>query len=318
MKIVILDADTISPGVLKYDEFEKYGEVIAYKSTPKELVAERIGDAKYVCTDGSFIGKEVMDQCTRLKWIGVMATGYDRVDVDYAKQKGIVVCNAPAYASQVVSQHAFSLLFFLCNHLKEYSEAVYEGNWITSPNFAYWKYPIMELYGKTIGIFGFGGIAKHSAKIAEAFGLNVLMNANHTDKSYETSKIQFAERDTLFKKADIVFLHCPLNESNRNLINKESIALMKDGVIIINTARGALINENDLANALITGKVAGVGLDVLAEESPVIHNQLIGMKNCIITPHIAWNSQEARERLVEITINNLSAFLRGDLLNCVN
>lgn len=314
MKIVILDGDTISPGIWKYDRLEEFGEVIAYRRTSCGLVAERIGDAELVCTDSSKIDKEVLDRCTGLKWIGVMATGYDKVDVKYAREKGITVCNAPAYATQTVSQHSFALLFHLCHHLKAYSEAVREGRW----NASFWEYPIMELKGKTMGIFGFGEIAKNSAKIAEALGMNVLICTEHPDSSFETPGIHFAGKAGVFEKADIINLHCPLREDNRGFVNRESIARMKDGVIIINTARGALINENDLAEALTSGKVAGAGLDVLSEEPAVESNPLTGLRNCIVTPHIGWNSREAGERLIEITINNLRAYLRGEPINCVN
>lgn len=313
MKIVILDGDTISPAKWEFDQFEEFGEVTVYSRTPDELVAERIGNAEFVCTDGSKINKEVIDQCPNLKWIGVIATGYDNVDVKYAKQMGITVSNAPAYATQAVSQHSFALLFCLCHHLKRYSEAVCDGRWSDS----YWEYPIIELKDKTIGIFGFGEIAKNSAKIAEALGLNVLICASHTDPLFETQSIHFATQETLFEKADIISLHCPLNNHNIGLINSESIDRMKDGVIIINTARGALINEHDLRDALINGKVAGAGLDVLVEEPPTKSNALIGLNNCIITPHVGWNSLNARERLVEITIENLRAYLEGKPINCI-
>ncbi|MDD2189707.1 MAG: D-2-hydroxyacid dehydrogenase [Eubacteriales bacterium] len=314
MKIVILDGDTISPGIWKYDQFEEFGEVTAYRSTPPELVAERIGDAEFVCTDGSQIDKEVLDKCTCLKWIGVVATGYDKVDAAYAREKGIVVCNAPAYATQSVSQHSFALLFHLCHHLKAYSEAVREGRW----NAFFWEYPIIELKGKTMGIFGFGEIAKNSAKIAGALGMNVLISTGHPDFSFETPNIKFAEKADVLEKADIINLHCPLREDNFRFINRDSIARMKDGVILINTARGALINEDDLAEALTNGKVAAAGLDVLSEEPSTGDNPLIGLNNCIVTPHIGYNSAEAREKLIEITINNLKGFLRGEFLNRVN
>lgn len=314
MKIVILDGDSISPGVWKIDRFDEFGTVIAYGRTPDEMAAERIGDAEMAVTDGTKIGREVLDRCGGLKWIGILATGYDNVDVKYAGEKGITVCNSPGYATQSVSQHSFALLFHLCHHLKAYSGEVLEGRWNTS----FWDYPIMELKGKTMGIFGFGEIAKTSAKIAEALGINILISSGHADPSFETQGIRFAGKEEIFEKADIINLHCPLREDNTGFINRDSISRMKDGVIIINTARGALVNEKDLAEALTSGKVAGAGLDVLAEEPAADSNPLPGVKNCIITPHIGWNSREARERVVEITVNNLKAYLRGELINCVN
>lgn len=314
MKLVILDGDTISPGVWKYDQFNIFGEVIAYRRTSAELVAERIGDAELVCADSSIIDREVIDKCNKLRWIGIMATGYDRVDVKYAREKGITVCNAPLYATETVSQHAFALLFYLCHHLNTYGEVVRNGKWQTS----FWAYPIIELKEKTMGIFGFGGIAKHSAKLAEALGMTVLICTSHPDRSFVTSNIRFARKEELFEQADIINLHCPLREDNVGFIDGEAIASMKDGVIIINTARGALINEEDLAEALKNGKVASAGLDVLAEEPAVEHHPLVGMENCMITPHIGWNSKEARERLLEITLSNLKAYLKGQRLNCVN
>ncbi|HWQ77360.1 MAG TPA: D-2-hydroxyacid dehydrogenase [Anaerovoracaceae bacterium] len=314
MKIVILDGDSISPGIWKNDRFDEFGEVTAYGRTPDEVAAARIGDAELAVTDGTKIGRETLDRCTNLKWIGVLATGYDNVDVKYAREKGIAVCNSPGYATQSVAQHSFALLFHLCHHLSTYSEEVLAGMWSTS----FWSYPIIELKGKTMGIFGFGDIARTSAKIAEALGLNVLISTGHPDCSLETPAVRFAEKDEVFEEADIINLHCPLREDNAGFINRDSIAKMKDGVILINTARGALINETDLAEALKSGKVAGAGLDVLAAEPAVSGNPLVGLKNCIITPHIGWNSKEARDRVLEITVNNLRAFLKGKLLNCVN
>jgi len=314
MRIVILDGDIICPGVWSNHSFDEFGEVIVYGRTPDEQVAERIGGAELVVTESAKIGKEVLDRCTGLKWIGVLGTGYDHVDVKYAGEKGITVCNCPGYSTQSVAQHSFALLFSLCHHLSKFSEEVLAGRWSAASR----DYPIIELKGKTMGIFGFGDIAKTSAKIAEALGLSVLICTGHPDASFETETIRFAGRDEVFEKADIISLHCPLREDNAGFINRESIARMKDGVILINTARGRLINEQDLAEALKSGKVAGAGLDVLAAEPADPGNPLIGLKNCIITPHIAWNSNEARKKVVEITVDNLRAFLRGERLNRVN
>lgn len=314
MKIVILDGDTISPGSWENDWFDEFGEVIAYPRTPDEMTAERIGGAEFVCTDSTKIGREVLDRCAGLKWIGIMATGYDRVDVNYAREKGITVCNCPAYATHPVSQHAFALLLHLCDHLKAYSDEVTEGRWSSALR----EYPIIELKDKTMGIFGFGEIAKNSAKIAEAFGMNVLVSTKHPDSSFESPGIRFAGKDAIFERSDIINLHCPLRNDNLGFINRESIGRMKDGVIIINTARGALINEKDLAEALQSGKVAAAGLDVLTKEPAGSGNPLTELKNCIITPHIGWNSEEARKRLLEITIANLKAYLKGKPINRVN
>jgi glycerate dehydrogenase len=314
MKIVILDGDCISPGVWKNDRFDEFGEVIVYGRTPDELAAEYIGDAELAVTDGTKIGRETLDRCTNLKWIGELGTGYDNVDVKYARKKGVAVCNCPGYATRSVSQHSFALLFHLCHHLSFYHEEVLAGRW----NARFWDYPIMEFPGKTMGIFGFGDIAKTSAKTAEALGLSVLISTGHPDPSFETPGIHFAGKDEIFEKADIINLHCPLREDNAGFINRDSIAKMKNGVILINTGRGGLINEKDLAEALISGKVAGVGLDVLATEPSTDGNPLPGLKNCIITPHIGWNSKEVREKIVDITVNNLRAFLKGEALNRVN
>jgi glycerate dehydrogenase len=314
MKIVILDGDTVGADARESSRFAEFGEVTVYDRTPDGLAAKRIGGAEFALTDGTKIDRETLDRCPNLKWIGVLGTGYDSVDVKYARGKGIPVCNVPGYATQSVAEHSFALLFHLCHHLSTYSEEVPAGR--RSASFR--DYSILKLRGKTIGIFGFGDIAKASVKIAEALDMNVLISTRHPDPSFETGGVRFAGKDEIYETADVISLHCPLRDDNAGFINRDSIAKMKNGVILINTARGALVNEQDLADALKSGKVAGAGLDVLAAEPAAPGNPLMGLKNCVITPHIGWYSKEAKARLIEITVNNLRSFLSGELLNCVN
>lgn len=318
MKIVILDAYTINPGDLSWSALEKYGELTVYERTPKELIAPRIGNAEIVMTSKCVLTAEVLSQCPNLKWIGILATGINMVDLEYASSRGILVANIPAYSTDSVAQFTFALLLEICNRIGMHNEAVHSGQWQSSEDFCFCLTPQMELAGKTFGIVGFGNIGKRTAKMAEAFGMKVLIASSYPDPSFETGHIAFASLDELFASSDVVSLHCPLTENNRGFINQSAISRMKDGVILINTSRGPLINEEDLSQALKAGKVYAAGLDVLSVEPPKEDNPLVGLPNCIITPHIAWITKESRTRLIDIAVSNLESYLAGENINCVN
>ncbi|QOX64534.1 D-2-hydroxyacid dehydrogenase [Anoxybacterium hadale] len=318
MKIVILDGYTVNPGDLSWDQLKEFGEFTVYDRTPPELVIERIDDADIIMTNKCLLTKEVLAACPNIKWIGILATGFNNVDLAYTKEHGIPVTNIPAYSTNSVVQLTFSLLLEICNQVRIHSDAVHSGAWQSSEDFCFTRTPQMELWGKTFGIVGFGSIGKNVAKVAEALGMRVLIASKHPDPSFESERIVFTTQQELFAQADVISLHCPLTEENRGLINRSSIQTMKDGVIILNTARGPLINDADLAEALRSGKVAAAGLDVLSAEPPREGSPLFGIPNCIITPHIAWNTKEARSRLINTAVSNLAAFTEGRKLNCVS
>lgn len=318
MKIVILDGYTIHQEDLNWSVLEELGDLTVYDRTPDELVVERVGDAEIIMTSKAIISEEVMDQCPNMKWIGVLATGYDMVDLDYATAKGIPVTNIPHYSTDSVAQFAFSLLLEICNQAKVHVDAIRDGAWKDAKDFTFTVTPQIELAGKTLGIIGFGNIGRKVATIAEAMGMKVLIATNHPALDFATDRIGFGSREEVLRQSDIISLHCPWTKENEGLINKETIGLMKDGVILINTARGALIQEEDLAEALKSGKVFAAGLDVLSEEPPTEDNPLLDLPNCYVTPHIAWITKEARIRLIDIAAANLQSFLEGGRLNCVN
>lgn len=318
MKIVILDGYTINPGDLSWSRLEQYGDLRVFERTPQELVPSRIGDADVVFASKCLLTAEVLSQCPNVRWIGVLATGYNMVDLAYASSHNIPVTNIPVYSTESVAQFTFSLLLEICNQVKVHSDAVNAGKWQTSADFCFTLTPQIELSGKTMGIVGYGSIGKAVAKIAEAMGMKVLISSRYPDPAFETERISFAAQDELFASSDIISLHCPLTENNKGFINKDTIARMKDGVILLNTSRGPLINDNDLASALASGKVAAAGLDVLTVEPPREGSPLIGLTNCFITPHMAWSTKEARSRLIDIAVSNLEAWLAGENINCVN
>ena len=318
MKIVILDGYTVNPGDLSWDQLKEFGELSVYDRTPSELVVSRIGDADIVMTNKCLLTKEVLSACPGVKWIGILATGFNNVDFAYTKEHGIPVTNIPAYSTNSVVQLTFSLLLEICNQVKIHNDAVHSGEWRSSEDFCFTKTPQMELWNKTFGIIGFGSIGRSVAKVAEALGMKVLITSNHPDPSFESERITFTTQQDLFAQSDVISLHCPLTEERKGFINSHSIGEMKDGVILLNTARGPLVNEADLAVALKSGKVAAAGLDVLSAEPPREGSPLFGIPNCIITPHIAWNTKEARSRLINTAVSNLAAFTEGRKLNCVN
>lgn len=310
-KIVILDGYTLFNTDLSFDSLKEYGVVEFYERTPSSLTAERIGDAEIVLTNKTVIDKAVMDACPNLKLISVLATGYNVVDCVYARTKGITVCNVPSYSTPSVVQHTFALLLELCSRTGDHNLSVQSGEWSKSKDFCYWLNPLTELSGKVFGIVGYGSIGKSVARVAEAFGMKVLVN----NRTPFPSSVSLEE---VLTRSDVVSLHCPLTEQNKKFINKNTLALMKPTAFLINTARGALIDEKDLEYALTNGIIAGAGLDVLDKEPPVEGNCLIGLKNCIITPHIAWASLDARRRLCAITLKNVSAFIESKPVNVVN
>ncbi|MDO5519002.1 MAG: D-2-hydroxyacid dehydrogenase [bacterium] len=320
MKIVVLDGITENPGDLSWKPLEELGEVVVYDRTSyieSPLIIERIGDSEIIVTNKTPISKETIDACPNLKLIAVLATGYNVIDCEYAKNKGIQVVNVPNYGTQVVAQYAVSLLMEICSHIGHHDQTVKEGKWENNVDWCYWDYPMIELYGKTAGIIGLGRIGQGTAKILSALGMNVLADESHQSEAGR-QVAKYVPMDTLLAESDVIFLHCPLNSESEGIINKESIAKMKDGIILINNSRGPLIVEQDLADALNCGKVYAAGLDVLSTEPVKADNPLLKAKNCIITPHISWAAKEARQRIMEITASNIRAFMDGKSVNVVN
>ncbi|TXG39216.1 D-2-hydroxyacid dehydrogenase [Seonamhaeicola maritimus] len=320
MKIVVLDGFTLNPGDLSWQGISKYGDLIVHERTPyntKDIV-KAIGDAEVVYTNKTPLTSEVLKNTSSVKFVGVLATGYNIVDVDVAKEMGIIVTNVPSYSTQSVAQFTMALLLEMCHNVGDHSYAVHNGDWVNAIDFCFWNSPLIELAGKTMGIIGFGSIGQSVAKVAQVFGLNILVHTRTKKPEFETETCRFVELDELFTNSDVISLHCPLFESTQGIINTKNIAKMKDGVKIINTARGGLIVEKDLANALNSGKVSGAAVDVVSAEPMKANNPLLNAKNCIITPHIAWAPKEARTRLLNTTIDNLEAYLEGNPINVVN
>ncbi|MBP3633282.1 MAG: D-2-hydroxyacid dehydrogenase [Oscillospiraceae bacterium] len=319
MKIVILDGYTINPGDLSWDELGKLGELTVYERTEKtvEETVRRIADAEAVFTSKVPITEEIMAQCPKLRFIGTLATGYNVIDTAAAAKRGIPVCNVPAYSTDAVAQTAFALLLELCVRTGHHNKAVQDGRWCSCKDFCFCDFPIMELSGKTMGIIGFGSIGKAVGKIARAFGMNVLAAGSRPTEEGRAIGT-YVELEELLTQSDVISLHCPLFPETEHIINSSSIAKMKDGVIILNTSRGPLIDSSALADALRSGKVAGAGVDVLPQEPPARDEPLLHAPNCVITPHLAWASKEARARLIDITVHNLQQFLNGTPVNAVN
>lgn len=318
MKIVVLDGYTLNPGDIGWSGLEMHGELTVYDRTPADKIVERIGNAEIIFTNKTPLTKETFDSCPQIKFVGVLATGYNVVDTEYAKFKGIPVTNIPTYGTAAVAQFAFALLLELCHHAGAHSDSVHKGDWTNCPDFCYWNYPLIELAGKTFGIIGFGRIGQAAARIAQALGMKVLAHDQFFDYKLENEGLKYVPLDELFAQSDVISLHCPLFPSTQGIINKENIAKMKDGVMLINTSRGPLVAEQDLAEALNSGKVAGAALDVVSAEPIRCDNVLLNAKNCIITPHIAWAPRESRSRLMNIAVDNLAAFLSGNPVNVVN
>lgn len=317
MKIVVLDGYTENPGDLSWEGLKKFGDLIVYDRTPEDKIVERIGDADAVLVNKVPISRETLNTCKNVKYIGVLATGYNIVDVNAAKEKGILVCNVPTYGTAAVSQFAIALLLEICHHIGHHAKAVQEGRWENNADWCFWDYPLIELAGKTMGIIGFGRIGKITGTIAKSLGMKVIVYDNYPDDEGKNIA-EYVELDELYEQADVICLHCPLFPSTQGIINKNSIAKMKDGVIIINNSRGPLIVEQDLADALNSGKVYAAGLDVVSSEPIKSDNPLLYAKNCIITPHISWAPKESRMRLMDIVVDNFAAFLNGKPINVVN
>lgn len=317
MKIVVLDGYTENPGDLSWDTLGRLGELTVYDRTPQDQVIERIGNAEIILVNKVQMTKEIIEQAAGVKYIGVLATGYNVVDVDAAKAKGITVTNIPTYGTDGVAQYAIALLLELCHRIGDHSNTVSAGDWTNNADWCYWNSPQMELAGKTLGIIGYGRIGQKVGAIASALGMNVL--ANDRGKKQDTSAgAKLVDLDQLFKEADVISLHCPLFPETEGIINKENIAKMKDGVYIINDSRGQLINEADLRDALNSGKVGGAAVDVVSTEPIKMDNPLLEAKNMIITPHMAWASREARSRLMDIAVENVEKFQQGTPINVVS
>ena len=315
MKIVILEAATVSKNDVSFEEIYRLGEVREYPLTPVDKIVEYVGDAEAVLCNKTPFTAEVLEACPNLKYIGLCATGYNNIDVAAATRLGITVCNAPAYSNAAVAQQVFSFILRYTNRTSAYNRFVHNGGWIRSETFSAFEYPITELAGKTLGIIGYGRIGRQVAKIAHAFDMNVIVN---TRTAKQDSSVKFVGLKELLAKSDIITLHCPLTDETNGLIDLDALKLCKPSAIIINTSRGAVINEADLAYALENDIIAGAGLDVLCEESMSADNPLLNAKNCIITPHIAWAPIDTRKRLITIVADNLSAFINGKPINTVN
>ena len=314
MKIVILDGHALNPGDLSWDIFRSFGDVSYYDRTiTEEDTIKRIGDAEIILLNKTPITENVLQACPSIRLICVLATGYNVVDYQAAAKRNIPVCNVPGYGTNAVAQFTFALLLELCNAVGLHSESVHAGDWSRHPDFCYWKTPQMELFDKTIGIIGYGAIGRAVGKIAEAMGMNVLAYSRTKHKGTE-----YVDLETLLAKSDIITLHCPLFPETKHLINKDTLAKMKDGAILLNTARGPLLDENAVADALRSGKLRGAAVDVVDSEPIPISSPLLSAPNCIITPHMAWAPLEARQRILDITYTSIQAFLNGEKKNVVN
>ena len=317
MKIVILDAYAINPGDLAWDALDKFGEVAVYDRTAPDEVVERCKGAEIVLSNKVPLDANTIASLPACKYIGVLATGFNLIDLDAATRNGIVVCNIPSYSTDSVAQNTFALLLALTNHAEDYDRRIHtEDRWTKCKDFCYLDYPLVELAGKSIGIVGYGHIGRMVGSIARAFGMRVMVYSSRPQQ--ELPEVVKVDMDTLFKESDVISLHCPLTAETTKMINAEKISLMKPTAVILNTARGGLIDEDALAEALNRGRIAGAGLDVLSTEPPLPSNPLLHAKNCIITPHISWAAYEARKRLIEIAVANIEAFVAGSPINRVN
>jgi len=317
MNIVVLDGYTLNPGDIAWSGLEKLGELTVYDRTPADKIVSRIGNAEIIFTNKTPISKETLDACANVKFIGVLATGYNVIDVAAAKEKGIPVCNVPTYGTDAVGQFAIGLLLEICHHIAHHDKAVHDGRWENNQDWCFWDYPLIELSGKTMGVIGFGRIGQVTGRTAKALGMNVIAFDEFPNEAGKEIA-DYVSLDTLFAESDVIALHCPLFPSTEGIVNKSNIAKMKDGVIILNNSRGPLIVEQDLADALNSGKVYAAGIDVVSTEPIKGDNPLLTAKNCIITPHISWAPKESRQRLMDIAVDNLEKFLNGEAQNVVN
>ena len=317
MKIVILDGYTLNPGDISWAGFETLGDFTMYERTSLDKIIEHSENAEIILTNKTVINKDTIEQLPNLKYIGVLATGYNIVDVKAANDKNIIITNIPSYGTSSVAQMVFALLLELTQNVGYHSNSVSKGKWSKSEDWCYWAKPLIELDGLTFGIIGFGRIGKVAAKIANAFGMKVIANDAVTIES-PPDWLKIVDQETIFRESDVVSLHCPLTSANKHFVNSDQINLMKRSAFLINTSRGLLINEKDLSHALNTERIAGAGLDVLSKEPPDETNPLLSAKNCIITPHIAWATKSARQRLMNIAVRNLISYLNGKPVNVIN
>ena len=319
MKIVVLDGYCENPGDLSWEPLKQFGELVVYDRTPedKEEVIKRIGDADVLVGNKVPITGEIMDACKNLKYITVLATGYNVIDVAAAKERGIPVSNVPTYGTAAVAQHTIGLLLEICHHIGHHDRQVKAGRWENGEDWCFWDYPLIELDGKTMGIIGFGKIGQATGRLAKALGMKVLAAGSRpTDAGREIA--EYVEVDDVLAQSDVIALHCPLFPNTKDIICKENIAKMKDGVILLNSSRGGLVVEQDLADALNSGRIYAAAVDVVSTEPIVGSNPLLTAKNCIITPHIAWAPKEARQRIMNTTADNIAAFIAGAPVNVVN
>ncbi len=319
MKLVILDSYTENPGDLSWDWLKDVvDEYEIYESTPKGKVLERSLDADILVTNKVPVDRALIEKLPKLKFVAVLATGFNIIDCEAAKEHGIVVSNIPAYSTDGVAQLVFAFVLELTNQVGLHSKSVNDGEWSRSPYFCYWKTPLVELRGKVFGIVGFGKIGSAVAEIANAFGMKVKAYSPHTREYSGFGKVDFVSLDEVIETSDVISLHCPLTNETNGLVNAEFLSRMKKTAYLINTSRGPVVNEKDLRDALDSGMIAGAGVDVLSTEPPKEDNPLIGAKNCFITPHIAWASLEARTRLMNIFRDNVKGFVSGKPINVVN
>lgn len=317
MDIVVLDGYTLNPGDLSWQQLEELGHLKVYDRTPTDTdsIVKAIGDAEIVFTNKTPLPKDVLRRVGHVRYIGVLATGFNVVDIRTAKEMGMVVTNVPTYGTQTVAQMTLALLLEMCHHVGEHNRAVHAGGWIKSKDFCFWNYPLVELEGKTLGLVGFGQIGRATAKLARAFGMRVITTGSRSLP--EPEEYPYVSLDELWMKSDVISMHCPLTEETEGMINKNTIAKMKDGVMFINTSRGGLVVEEDLREALLDQKISFAAVDVVSQEPMQEGTPLLGVENCIITPHIAWASKAARSRLLETALDNLRAFLQGKPTNVV-
>jgi glycerate dehydrogenase len=317
MKIVVLDGYTLNPGDLSWDELAELGDLVVYDRTPAKLVAVRAAGAEVLIINKVELGENEMANMPDLRYVGVQATGINVIDLDAARRRGIVVTNVPAYSTPSVAQHVFALLMELTRRIGRHDALVRQGAWTHCPDFSFWETTQIELTDKVFGIIGYGNIGRAVAGIAKAFGMSVLVHTR-TPKPAEATEVRFVSLNELLAAADVVSLHCPLSPQTEQLINAERLALMKNTAYLINTGRGPLVDEKAVAAALLTGKIAGAGLDVLSKEPPTAENPLLKAPNCFITPHLAWATLSARKRLMDAVVANVRAFLDGKPQHQVN
>lgn len=321
MKIVVLDGYTENPGDLSWAPLGELGELTVYDRTnndSEEEIIKRITNANIVLTNKTPISAATISASKTLQYIGVLATGYNVVDTNAAKNANVIVCNIPTYGTAAVGQFAIALLLEICHHIGHHNDAVHEGRWENNVDWCFWDFPLIELSGKTMGIIGYGRIGQTTGGIAQALGMNVLVHDNYVNANLISDTCQYVDLDTLYAQSDVISLHCPLFPETTGIINSSSIAKMKDGVILLNNSRGPLLVEQDVADALKRGKILAAGIDVTSTEPINSDNPLLSAPNCIITPHISWAPKESRQRLMDIAVENVKQFLKGTPQNVVN